>query len=66
MAEWLAIQEINQNGGVLGKTIWPVFGDLESDGNKAYTVAESFAEDTSIPMVFGVYDDQMVDIFMNK
>jgi branched-chain amino acid transport system substrate-binding protein len=49
----LALEEINNNGGVLGKQIKLVYGDDKGDPKEAVSVAQKFASDDKIVGILG-------------
>ena len=54
-ATLLAIEEINQNGGVLGRQIEPVVVDTQSDWGLAAQEAERLITDEKVAVVFGCW-----------
>ncbi|MDK2799846.1 MAG: branched-chain amino acid transport system substrate-binding protein [Clostridiales bacterium] len=49
----LALEEINKNGGVLGKQIELVYGDDKGDPKEAVSVAQKFVNDRKIVAILG-------------
>jgi len=49
----LALEEINKNGGVLGKKIELVYGDDKGDPEEAVSVAQKFVTDKNITGIIG-------------
>ena len=54
-ATLLAIREINQLGGVHGRTIKPIVYDPESDPEKFYAYAKQLVEKDRVNSIFGCY-----------
>jgi urea transport system substrate-binding protein len=54
-ATLLAIEEINQNGGLLGRTIEPVVVDGQSDWPTFASAAERLIRDEQVAVVFGCW-----------
>lgn len=54
-ATLLAIEEINQSGGVLGRQIQPVLVDTKSDWNFAASEAERLITQEGVSVVFGCW-----------
>jgi urea transport system substrate-binding protein len=52
-AEMLAIEEINRNGGVLGRTIEPIVEDAGSDPERFRDLAEQLLTEDQVSSVFG-------------
>jgi len=52
----MAVQEINQNGGVLGRKIRVIRGDDEASVTKGQTIAQQFAETKEMVAVIGHYN----------
>lgn len=49
----LALEEINKNGGVLGKQIELVYGDDKGDSKEAVSIAQKFINDKNITGILG-------------
>ena len=54
-ATLLAIREINQQGGIHGRTIRPIVYDPESDPEKFYSYAKQLVEKDRVNIIFGCY-----------
>ena len=54
-ATLLAIREINQRGGIHGRTIQPIVYDPQSDSEKFYAYAKQLVEKDRVNIIFGCY-----------
>ncbi len=54
-ATLLAIREINQLGGIHGRTIKPIVYDPQSDSEKFYSLAKRLVEKDRVNIIFGCY-----------
>ncbi|MDK2463824.1 MAG: ABC transporter substrate-binding protein [Candidatus Korarchaeota archaeon] len=61
----MAVEEINSNGGVLGKPIELVVKDDKGDPNTAITVATDLITNEQVPIIVGFYSSTVTYATMN-